>query len=78
MAVGPAYGTGGHLFTWENGAPYLPDYITKAFIKAQAGAGLPRIVLHEVRPSHATALLRAGVPVHIVAKRLGHKDPSVT
>lgn len=75
---GPAYATGGHLFTWENGAPYLPDYITKAFIKAQAGAGLPRIVLHEVRHSHATALLRAGVPVHIVAKRLGHKDPSVT
>lgn len=27
---------------------------------------------------HATTLLREGVPVHIVAKRLGHKDASVT
>jgi len=31
-----------------------------------------------MRHTHATILLRAGVPVHIVAKRLGHRDPSVT
>ena len=34
--------------------------------------------MHELRHTHATLLLRDGVPVHIVAKRLGHKDPSVT
>ncbi|GAB3046452.1 hypothetical protein GCM10027053_00010 [Intrasporangium mesophilum] len=28
--------------------------------------------------SHLLRLLREGVPVHVVAKRLGHKDPSVT
>jgi len=39
---------------------------------------LPRLVVHELRHTHATLLLRDGVPVHIVAKRLGHKDPSVT
>lgn len=44
----------------------------------QAGAGLPRVTLHELRHTHATVLLRDGVPVHIVAKRLGHRDPSVT
>jgi integrase len=76
---GPAYiDTEGLLFTWENGGPVLPDYVTKAFGKAQAGSGLPRLVLHGLRHSHATMLLRDGVPVHIVAKRLGHKDPSVT
>lgn len=68
----------GLVFTWESGAPVLPDYVTKAFGKAQATAGLPRIVLHGLRHSHATILLRAGVPVHVVAKRLGHKDTSVT
>jgi integrase len=26
----------------------------------------------------ATTLLRAGVPVHVVAARLGHADPSIT
>jgi integrase len=76
---GQAYvDTEGLLFTWENGAPVLPDYVTKAFGKAQAGLRLPRLVLHGLRHSHATMLLREGVPVHIVAKRLGHKDPSVT
>lgn len=70
--------TGGVVFTWENGAPLLPDYLSKAFVAAQAGSGLPRLKLHELRHTHATLLLREGVPVHVVAKRLGHKDPSVT
>jgi integrase len=76
---GPAYvDAEGLVFTWENGAPVLPDYVTKAFGKAQTGIGLPRLVVHGLRHSHVTTLLRNGVPVHIVAKRVGHKDPSVT
>jgi integrase len=78
---GPAYiDSEGLVFTWENGTPVLPDYVTKEFGKAQvkSGLGLQRLVLHEARHSRATMLLRDGVPVHIVAKRLGHKDPSVT
>lgn len=68
----------GHLFTWEDGTPLLPDYVTKKFQAIQKAAGLPRLTLHELRHTHATILLRAGVPVHIVAKRLGHRDASVT
>jgi integrase len=68
----------GLVFTWENGRPLLPDYVTKQIGKEQTGLGLPRLTLHELRHSHATILLRAGVPVHIVSKRLGHIDPSVT
>jgi integrase len=30
------------------------------------------------RHLHATTLLLAGVPVHVVAARLGHADPAVT
>ncbi len=78
---GPAYvDTEGLLFTWQNGAPVMPDYLTKEFTKAitRAGAGLPRMTLHGTRHTHATTLLREGVPVHVVSKRLGHKDPSVT
>lgn len=76
---GPAYrDTLGLVFTWEDGSPVLPDYLTKEFAKVQAGLGLPRMTLHGTRHSHATTLLREGVPVHIVSKRLGHKDPSVT
>lgn len=36
----------------------------------------PRIRFHDLRGSHETALLDAGVPVHVVAARCGH-DPAV-
>jgi integrase len=39
---------------------------------------LPHARLHDLRHLHATTLLLAGVPVHVVAARLGHADPSVT
>jgi integrase len=38
---------------------------------------LPTVRLHDLRHVHATLLL-AGVPVHVVANRLGHADPSIT
>jgi integrase len=39
---------------------------------------LPAARLHDLRHVHATTLLLAGVPVHVVANRLGHADPSTT
>jgi integrase len=39
---------------------------------------LPPARLHDLRHLHATTLLLAGVPVHVVAARLGHADPAVT
>jgi integrase len=39
---------------------------------------LPHARLHVLRHIHATTLLLAGVPVHVVAARLGHADPSIT
>ena len=31
-----------------------------------------------MRHTHATLLLESGVPLHVVASRLGHTDPMVT
>ncbi len=36
------------------------------------------IRLHDLRHTHATALLLAGVPVHVVSHRLGHASPMIT
>ena len=41
-------------------------------------SSLPHVRLHDLRHLHATTLLLAGVPVHVVAARLGHADPAVT
>lgn len=39
---------------------------------------LPVIRLHDLRHSHATILLKAGVPVKVVSERLGHAGPMIT
>lgn len=41
-------------------------------------AGLTPIVLYGFRHSHATNLIKAGVPIKVVSKRLGHKNASTT
>jgi integrase len=37
-----------------------------------------RIRLHDLRHTHATILLKAGVPVKVVSERLGHSSPAFT
>jgi integrase len=37
--------------------------------------GFPGVRLHDIRAGHATALLDAGVPIHVVAALCGH-DPA--
>ena len=39
---------------------------------------LPRITPHHFRDTHASLLLRSGIPVKEVSDRLGHKDIRVT
>ena len=41
-------------------------------------AGVPRITVHGLRHTCASLLLAAGVPAHVVQRRLGHKDISIT
>jgi integrase len=68
----------GHVFTDDIGRPLVPENVTKEFARAVRRAGLPQVRLHDTRHSHATALLRAGVDVKVVAGRLGHSSTSVT
>jgi integrase len=68
----------GLVFTMPDGRPVAPSFTSKAFTKAVAAAGVPVITLHGLRHTAATLLLRAGVSVHLVARLLGHKDPSIT
>ena len=78
LAWGSRYQDSRQVLVWEDGSPVWPDFTSKKFVAEQQGLGLTRMTLHGCRHTHATTLLRAGVPVHVVAKRLGHRDPSVT
>ena len=52
--------------------------VTALARKLVATSGLPPARLYDLRHVHATTLLLAGVPVHVVAARLGHADPAIT
>jgi integrase len=53
-----------------------PGNVTKEFGRRARLLGFPDLRLHDLRGTHETMLLDAGVPVHVVAARCGH-DPSV-
>ena len=53
-----------------------PDSFTQLFLYRARRIGFPDLRLHDLRGTHETLLLDAGVPVHVVAARCGH-DPAV-
>jgi len=87
-AAGDSWADGEHVFRRQLGEPLFPDSPTALMAKLQRQHNeaaraedrepLPRIRLHDLRHLHATLLLKAGVPVHVVANRLGHADPAIT
>ena len=46
--------------------------------ETRARSGLPRVRFHDLRHTHATLLLKAGVPIKVVSERLGHSTPGFT
>jgi len=71
-------GDGDLVFVAEQGAPLYPSTVSGLMRKLVVKSGAPPARLHDLRHLHATTLLLAGVPVHVVAARLGHADPSIT
>jgi integrase len=67
-----------HVFARDDGSPYHPHLMSDAFKKLVHRSGLPRIRLHDLRHTHATLLLKAGVPIKVVSERFGHSTPGFT
>ena len=68
----------GWVFTNTDDKPVHPHSISQTFERIANRAGLPRIRLHDVRHTHGTPLIKAGVPVKVVSERLGHGNPAFT
>ncbi len=73
--AGDAYRDGDLVFCDELGGPIRPERLTEWFGRDRKAAGIPSGTLHTLRHTSATLALTAGVPVHIVAARLGD-DPN--
>ncbi len=68
----------GHVFCRENGEPWQPDRVTKLFDQAVKASGATRIRLHDLRHTHATLALQAGIHPKVVQERLGHATVAMT
>jgi integrase len=55
-----------------------PDSIRRIFRKLINEFDMPYIRFHDLRKTHVSMLIDAGVPATVVAKRVGHKNIAVT
>jgi integrase len=58
--------------------PLNPPKVSKIFTALVEESGLPRIRLHDLRHTHATLALQAGIHPKIVSERLGHATVALT
>jgi integrase len=78
LVWGPAYRDSGLVFTREDGAPLHPEWLSDAFAWRIRTTGLPPIRFHDLRHTHASLGLAAGVPIKVMSERLGHSTSSFT
>ena len=62
---------------WEPHQPQDPGLVSARFSALAKRRGF-RVHLHQLRHTHASLLLRAGIPIPDVSARLGHSNPGVT
>ncbi len=76
---GESYVDSGYVFTRQNGEPVHPDVMSDRFEALCRRAKVPAIGMHAgLRHLHGSVLLRAGVPLHVVSRRLGHAAEAFT
>ena len=75
---GRDYADNNLIFCQPGGQHYSPDRLGARVAELMRGVGLNGVSLHSLRHSHASILLSKGVPVSVVAQRLGHADQNIT
>lgn len=67
-----------YVFTNRRGEPYYPTSIYTALQRLLTKHGFERIRLHDLRYSYVSMARRAGVPLEVVSRRVGHHSPAFT
>ena len=75
---GPDYQDHDLIFCQPNGAYYSPDRVGARVKELMVSVELEGVSLHSLRHTNATELLRNGVPIAEVSRRLGHADQNIT
>lgn len=77
-AAGTDYVDNERVFRKSDGSAIHPDVMRTMFDYRVKRSGVRRIRFHDLRHTHATIGLRAGVPVKVMSERLGHSTPAFT
>jgi integrase len=78
LRLGVALTDDHHVYAKFNGEPSHPAFLTSLFKQFMRDHKLPPIRFHDLRHSHATHLLAAGIHPKIAQERLGHSSIAVT
>jgi integrase len=66
------------VFTNGDGTVVHPHSVREAFLRIVNNADVRRIRFHDLRHTHGSLLIQAGVPVKVVSERLGHANIAFT
>ena len=66
------------VFADINRRPIPPNNISREWARFVQAHGLPNVMFHALRHTHASALLAAGVDIMVVSRRIGHASAAVT
>ena len=78
IRLGSTIGDDDFVFSRPDGIPLNPNAVTLAFKRIIHKAGLSHMRLHDLRHTHATLMLKAGIHPKIVSERLGHANIGIT
>jgi integrase len=66
------------VFAQPDGGPIKPGSVTNEWKRLVKKHTLPRIRFHDLRHTHATAMLASGIHPKIASERLGHSSIAIT
>jgi integrase len=66
------------VFSTLDGKYMSPDGVSHAWIRQMESLGMSDATLHSLRHTHASMLIKGGIDIITVSRRLGHASPKVT
>src|SRR5215510_780731 len=78
LQLGVRLADNSYVAAQADGGPLQPNSLTHAFAHFLESHGLQRVRLHDLRHSHATHLLAAGIHPKVASERLGHSKVGIT
>lgn len=78
LFLGSGYKDQGLVFATADGSLITPRHFGSAVRRLIRRIGMDGVTLHNLRDTHASLLAKAGVPIEVLSKRLGHANIAVT